>query len=122
MRIRSVFVPFLFLAIGSIFAACGGGGPTPEEGLPDCPEGGTDLTYASFGQAFFTTHCLSCHTSTSGVAGAENFPFDSQSAIQAEIEDIHERAGGTNTNMPPGGGPTAAERQQLTEWLSCGAE
>lgn len=122
MRIRSAFVPFVFLAFGSIFAACGGGGETEEEGLPACPDGGTDLTYASFGQSFFSTHCTSCHASTSGVAGAENFPFETQAQIQAEIEDIYERAGGSKPTMPPSGGPTADERQQLTEWLSCGAE
>lgn len=123
MRIRSVIMLCVTLALGIGSAGCGGDGETKEEeGLPPCPTAGTDLTYANFGQAFFSTHCTSCHAETSGVAGAENFPFESQAQIQAEMDDIHERAGGTNTNMPPDGGPTADERLQLEEWLSCGAE
>jgi mono/diheme cytochrome c family protein len=120
MRIQRIVAPFVFLAFGSIFAACDGGAPV-DGGLPDCPEGGTDLTYQSFGQAFFTTHCTSCHAAASGMAGASSFPFETQAQIQAEIDDIYERAGGTNQNMPPNGGPTPDERQQLAEWLSCGA-
>lgn len=118
---RSVIMLCLALASGLGIAACGGGS-TPDEGLPDCPTDGSDLTYDNFGQAFFTTHCTSCHASTSGVAVAQDTPFETQAQIQAELEDIYERAGGTNTNMPPGGGPTADERLQLEEWLSCGAK
>lgn len=123
MRIRSLIMPFALLAFGSLFVACGGGSDTEDpDGLPACPDGGTDLTYDNFGKAFFDTHCTSCHAEGSTNPGAANFPFETQAQIQAEVEDIYERAGGTNTNMPPDGGPTAEERQQLAEWLSCGAK
>lgn len=128
MTIRSAIMLSFVLALGSSSVACDGGGGDGEggagggdNGLPDCPQGGTELTYGNFGEAFFSTHCTSCHSDTSGVAGAENYPFTSLTQIQAEAEDIHERAGGTNENMPPGGGPTAQERLDLAEWLSCGA-
>lgn len=123
MRIRSFIMPVVFLAFGAIFTACGGGdGETNGSGLPACPTDGTALTYATFGEAFFSTHCTSCHAAGTGVAGAESDPFETQAQIQAAIEDIYERAGGSNDSMPPSGGPTAEERQQLAEWLSCGAE
>ena len=121
MRIHRIVAPLAFLVFGSIFAACGPGAPV-EEGLPDCPEGGTDLTYQTFGQTFFTTHCITCHAAASGVAGASTFPYETQAQIQAKIDAIYTRAGGPNPTMPPTGGPTAAERQDLAEWLSCGGE
>lgn len=120
MHIRSISF-WSFLALGALsLAACGGDGDG-EGGVPACPDAGTELTYDNFGKAFFDSHCTSCHTAGSGQTGADDLPFDSQSAIQAQIEDIYEQAVG-GTSMPPGGGPTAEERQQLGEWLSCGAE
>jgi uncharacterized membrane protein len=121
MRIRSAILPAIFLAFGAIFTACGGGGET-ETDPSACPDGGTDLTYDNFGKAFFETHCTSCHSETSGVVGADSAPFTTLSQIQAEADGINSRAGGTNDNMPPNGGPTAEERNQLAEWLACGAK
>lgn len=124
MRIRFAILPVVVLALGSLLAACGGDGETGGDGLPACPDTGTDLTYANFGQQFFADYCTSCHAEGSGVAGAETSPFTSQAAIQDEAAEIFERAGGTNTNMPQSGSPapTADERNQLAEWLSCGAK
>ncbi|MEZ4297411.1 MAG: c-type cytochrome [Polyangiaceae bacterium] len=122
MRIRLALLTIPFLAFSALFAACDGGGEGGE--LPACPEGGTALTYADFGQPFFGKYCTSCHSAGSGVSEAQDIPLDSQSAVQSRIEDIFEEAGGTHTGMPPAGNaaPTAAEREQLAEWLSCGAE
>jgi hypothetical protein len=94
-----------------------------------CPPSST-LTYASFGQAFMTSYCTRCHSSTlSGEArmGAPEFhDFDTQLGVQSVAEHIDEAAGAgpasTNEGMPPSDPmPTLAERQQLAEWISCGA-
>lgn len=123
MRIRSVIMLCVSLALGFGAAACGGDdGDGGGDGLPACPTGGTDLTYDNFGKSFFDTHCTSCHAAGSGVSVAQDNPFETQAQIQAEADEIYERAGGTNTNMPPDGGPTADDRLKLEEWLSCGAK
>ena len=121
MRIRSIVLSLLLVTSGFVMAACGGGTDTGGDGLPACPQGGTTLTYANFGEQFFKDYCLSCHFTGTTVKGA--VPYDSQSAIQDAADAIYERAGGTNTNMPQSGTkPTSDERVKLAEWLSCGAE
>lgn len=122
MQIRSIVFSAL-LALGAVsLSACGGTSGSGED-LPECPSGGTDLTYDNFGKDFMDNYCTSCHASGSGIAQAQDIPLDSQSAIQADIDDVYEQAGGENTAMPPSGkSPTAAERDQLAEWLSCGAK
>ncbi len=122
MQIRRIVFPLMALLGGLVVVGCGGGGETGESGnLPACPTAGTDLTYDNFGKAFFDTYCLSCHSTGAKVDGAG--PYETQAQIQASAEDIYGRAGGTNTNMPQSGAkPTSAEREQLAEWLSCGAE
>lgn len=122
MQIRRIVFPLLVVLSGLVVVACKGGDDTGEGGnLPACPSAGTDLTYDNFGKKFFQDYCLSCHSAGSGVNGANS--YESQSAIQGAAEDIYGRAGGTNTNMPQSGTkPTSAEREQLAEWLSCGAQ
>ncbi len=119
MHIRTIAF-WSFLSLGVLAAAACGGGEK-EEGIPPCPEGGTDLTYDNFGRDFFSNNCTSCHSPGSGEAEAQDKPFDSQAAIQAEAEEIYEQAV-AGTAMPPGGGPSAEDRQKLGEWLSCGAK
>lgn len=94
-----------------------------------CPPSST-LTYASFGNEFMTRYCTRCHGSTlSGAArmGAPPFhDFDTQLGVQ-QVGDRIDRAAGAgpdaqNDQMPPSGSrPTVAERQQLAEWIACGA-
>lgn len=108
-------------------AACGGdsGGGGRESGAV-CPQGST-LTYASFGQAFFSTYCLGCHGDPPAQGVPEGHQFDTLAGIQAFAEHIDEVAAAgpsrTNTHMPPAGNaaPSVEERQQLGEWLACGA-
>ena len=94
-----------------------------------CPISST-LTYASFGQPFFTTYCQRCHASTvtdlARMGAPVNTTFDTVEDIRFHSHHIDELAAagpaGTNTEMPPDGAmPTAAERLQLGEWLACGA-
>ncbi len=83
-----------------------------------CPTTST-LTYASFGQAFIATNCLSCH------ATQESPRLDTQEAIQANADRIDRAAASgpnaTNTYMPDDGDVSDADRAKLGEWLACGA-
>lgn len=97
--------------------------PVPIEDYP-CPPRGTALTYESFGRAFLSTHCNTCHNAPEGRrSGApESFRFDTLDDVHRHKARIFVRAATTNTTMPPGpNDPSAAEREQLAEWLACGA-
>jgi len=86
-----------------------------------CPTNGTTLTYASFGQAFMGDHCNECHSNAK--AGAPSgYKFDTQDQIKKHASRIFIRAAGPNVTMPPGpDDPPELERDQLAEWLACGA-
>lgn len=101
-------------------------GPSTETA---CPPSST-LTYANFGQQFMTSYCTGCHSSTlSGDArmGAPAFhDFDTQLGVQQVADHVDQAAGAgpaaTNDQMPPEDPrPTLMERQQLAEWIACGA-
>jgi hypothetical protein len=94
-----------------------------------CPPS-SSLTYANFGQAFMTSYCTRCHSSTlSGAArmGAALYhDFDTQLGVQQVAGHVDQTAGSgpesTNEAMPPDGAkPTLAEREMLAEWIACGA-
>src|SRR5262245_21740171 len=80
------------LAIASLLLACC---VTPSLGCSDdgdegvatesvCPATQT-LTYANFGQAFFSTYCQSCHASTVTGAARNGAPDDH---VFDQVEDI----------------------------------
>lgn len=113
-------------------AACGGGdgggggqGDTPTSGAT-CPAGST-LTAASFGTAFLTTYCTGCHGTPPSGGAPSHADFTGITIVRDHLGPIDRRAAAgparTNTAMPPLGypAPTLAERQQLGEWLACGA-
>ncbi|HEY5920824.1 MAG TPA: c-type cytochrome [Kofleriaceae bacterium] len=120
----------LVFAMGHGGGCCGGdeevlGPPTGAT----CPPTST-LTYASFGQTFMTQYCTRCHSSTlSGddrMGATLDHDFDTQLGIQQVGDHIDRSAGSgpdaTNDQMPPDGArPTLMERQQLAEWMACGA-
>ena len=100
---------------------------TPTEST--CPTTQT-LTYANFGQAFFTSYCQRCHASAvTGLArmGAPaDHVFDQVEDVRLLSDHIDELAAAgpasVNTQMPPDAPlPTEQERRQLGEWLACGA-
>jgi len=109
-----------------------GGDSHPLEGTPTesvCPTVQT-LTYANFGQSFFTTYCQTCHASTVTGAARKGAPadhvFDQVQDIQLLSEHIDEFAAAgpaaVNVVMPTEDPrPTETERRQLGEWLACGA-
>ena len=115
MRAASIALLMTTLAL----SACGGeelGDPTGST----CPAD-SSLTYGSFGQTFFAGQCLRCH----GAGGPESPKLDTLEQIRAQTNAIDRAAAsgpnGTNTFMPEGASVTTEERQQLGEWLACGA-
>ncbi|MDX2054019.1 MAG: hypothetical protein SFV15_16580 [Polyangiaceae bacterium] len=87
-------------------------------------------TYASFGRAYMTTYCTTCHSSQLTGAARKDAPagtnFDDVESVVAMAEHIDEHAAAgpaaVNTQMPPSGPqPSEAERRQLGQWLACEA-
>lgn len=79
----------------------------------ECPVGST-LSYATFGAAFMTDNCLSCHTTKQRPA------LTTLAAVQANKAAIISFAV-TTARMPADGSISDEERQVLGEWLTCGA-
>lgn len=121
--------------------ACGGDAePTPTGAACPSPDPGT-LTWDSFGQAFMTRYCTSCHASTLPRSQRNGAPlyhdFDTLTGVLAVIDHVDEYSGAgpaaTNTRMPPdrcpatpGAAlsiacptPTLDERRSLSVWLAC---
>jgi cytochrome c5 len=128
-RRRSVLaVSVLVFTMGHGDGCCGSGVLGPPTGAT-CPQGST-LTYDSFGRSFMERYCTRCHASTltgSARMGATAFhDFDTLIGIRNVADHVDQTAGSgpdaTNTSMPPNGDrPTLSEREQLAEWLACGA-
>jgi len=97
-------------------------GPTLDDEA--CPPGGTPLRYDEFGAGFFATWCQNCHAgaATNRHGAPRDVTFDTADQIRNRAARIFERAAATNTSMPPGlDDPAELEREQLAEWLACGA-
>ncbi len=105
-----------------VLAACD---PPPLEMKDDpCPDGGTPLTYASFGAEFLGTNCTTCHAAEAGArhGAPEGYRFDTLDDVHRHADRIFVRAAGPNTSMPPGPvDPAPDERARLADWLACGA-
>jgi uncharacterized membrane protein len=119
-----------------LFAACGGdddppgqnAGPGPSSGST-CPSNST-LTYENFGRQFFEDFCTRCHSTMPENGSRSGAPrgldWDQLDIVRAYAMEIDKMAAAgpdaTNTSMPPRDPrPTIAERQDLGEWLACGA-
>ncbi|MBL8742009.1 MAG: hypothetical protein JNK04_12970, partial [Myxococcales bacterium] len=51
-----------------------------------------------------------------------DYVFDTREDVVEWIDHIYERSAGDNVSMPPGPeDPPEEEREQLKEWLACGA-
>jgi hypothetical protein len=95
-------------------SACTGANSTGIDTV-SCPPTGTTLTYANFGQQLFSSTCAKsgCHDHKQPV-------LTTQSAIQQHSDMILQEAVYTDA-MPQSGDMPLAEREQLGEWLACGA-
>jgi hypothetical protein len=94
-----------------------------------CPPSST-LSYASFGMPFMASYCTECHASTLPPDQRHGAPllhdFDTRLGIVGVAEHVDETAAAgpaaVNVFMPAQDPrPTIEERQQLGEWLACGA-
>jgi hypothetical protein len=119
--VRPILTFVSFLA----FTACTTGKPTDSV----CPTSNAP-TYGSFGQTFFATYCIGCHssTATNRNGAPSDFNYDTEADIKMHLADIDtEAAAGpaaTNTVMPELDGPvneapTVAERMMLGQFLAC---
>jgi hypothetical protein len=106
----------LVVTAALLAAACSG---ADEIGDHPCPPEGTPLTYENFGKPFFDRYCVHCH---GGANAYSSRAFTTVEAIRSQRDRIFVNAAADNTSMPPGPeDPPAAEREQLAEWLACGA-
>jgi uncharacterized membrane protein len=78
-----------------------------------CPPDST-LTYESFGSAFLSDNCLSCHTSR------DRPVLTTRAAVVVNSNKILDAAVMT-TQMPADNSIALEERQLLGEWIACGA-
>lgn len=104
------------LLLGALIVGCTSGGDAASTDPVDagaCPPGSA-LTYDSFGEAFVREHCLGCHLAS------EEPTLTTQAQVQANRQRMLELAV-YSTVMPDDGPLTAEQRQQLGEWLECGA-
>jgi len=127
---------FVFVGLVPLLMAhgdgCGCGSEGVELGPPTgalCPPAST-LTYDTFGRGFMEAYCTECHSSTLAEDDRQGAPlfhdFDTVAGIRNVAGHIDQMAGsgpnGTNTGMPiDEPKPSLAERQQLAEWIACGA-
>jgi uncharacterized membrane protein len=89
-----------------------------------CPSQGTTLTYDNFGAQFFASYCNRCHAANAPDrhGAPDAYAFDTLTEIHQRAARIFVNAAGPNTTMPPGpSDPPLDERDQLAEWLACGA-
>lgn len=112
-------------ALGSAFAVALAG-CAPADAYEDafCPEGGTTLTYENFGQAFIDRECQYCHASwIEDRKGAPlEYTFDDHASVLHFADHIYDRSAASNRSMPPGpDDPSQDERDDLAEWIACGA-
>ena len=102
--------------------------PAPAPSGAVCPPGSSS-TYASFGRAFFDAHCQRCHASSvvgaSRLGAPSSATYDDLPSIRRKLAEIDARAAAgplsINTDMPRGAAVPLPERQELGEWLACGA-
>lgn len=114
--------------IAIVLAACSGTDEGKDTGST-CPA--TDPpTYASFGQAFFTTYCLDCHSQTKTGDARQGAPatidFDTRALVRMNTSDIDKQAAfgpsARNRLMPEHGHlpvPTDEERVTLGQYIAC---
>ena len=109
-----------FLLLGVWLVGCGASDDTA---VFDCDRT-PPLSWENFGEGFMSTHCEGCHSALVPVDLREGAPvgvdFNSYSDVLQWVERIELRSVDPDAGMPPGGGPSEAERTILHEWLVCG--
>ena len=119
---RSWLSALLFLAACGADAAPPHGAEMTDPSVCDT----SYLTYNNFAASFSANWCRGCHSSEVPEGGRQDAPldvnFDTEADVQHWQERIRVRATGPAPTMPPAGGPSAPERDLLTEWIDCGMQ
>ncbi|NLH47542.1 MAG: cytochrome c [Myxococcales bacterium] len=88
------------------------------EGSPTGDDDSAGLYWTNFAEAFFAGYCTRCH-SDPPINDAE-IPLVTLSDVRAEMHHVQEHV--VDGEMPPSAPfPTAAERQDLSDWIDAGA-
>ena len=115
--------------LGLLVAGCSPDMPLPDQVVVDdadeidCDE----LTYENFGQAFFQSYCLRCHSVTNVGDIARNdapvgIDYDTLEGVREFATRIRLRAGELGDMPPllvPVPRPSEEERLQLIRWIDC---
>jgi uncharacterized membrane protein len=113
---RRLFRAIAALSAFAVLSACG------DDTDVQCAH--SFLRYDNFGSPFIISWCRACHSVDLPPDMRQNTPdninFDTLDDIRAWSFEIKLTAG-QGDSMPPSGGPSAAERTMLVEWLRCGA-
>lgn len=118
----------LAFALGLALAACGTdtGPPGGDDAPAPTPCETSHLDYRTFGEPFLLDWCTGCHAAAIPAAMRQMAPIDvnldTLDSVRRLQDRITARATGAAATMPPAGGPSAAERALLAEWLACGAK
>ncbi|MBK7535228.1 MAG: hypothetical protein IPI49_07600 [Myxococcales bacterium] len=125
MRSPASVSAVLWVALGALLVTgCADPADQPDDAQPPACET-SYLTYQTFGAPFLTTWCRGCHASALPLDMRQGSPpqinFDDAEAARSQRARILARSVGEAPTMPPAGGPSAAERALLEEWLRCGA-
>jgi hypothetical protein len=89
-----------------------------------CPSDSV-LTWENFGEPFMRSWCTGCHSSSQPVDRRLGAPveinFDDLDGVREHASRVWSRSADQNNTMPPAGLPPEDERNDLGEWLACGA-
>jgi uncharacterized membrane protein len=118
MKLKMMCVSLVLVA-----AACGDS--TSSNGDASCTAADAP-TYETFGQAFMTDYCSSCHsasvTGTARLGAPPEDVFDTLAQIQGNTEELAHEVESKAMPFPTAKKfPTDAERALFTQWMSCGA-
>ena len=115
------------LMLGSVAAlSCGGdkADSAAEEG-PDCSRS-PPFTWDNFGKSHMDKHCNGCHSVLIPLAQRQNAPVGVDFNTYGDVLEWYDRIIARSTrkqldepSMPPGGGPSDQELEQVLEWLEC---
>ncbi len=104
----------LVLPLSMTTLACGG---DDDDGQAACDS--STLTYTNFAESFFSDYCTACHAP--GAAVRQSPDLDTYANVSAQADRANARAGNGLTMPPLDPRPSAEERADLAEWVSCGA-
>ncbi len=102
-----------------LLLACAG--PPADTGRDTTCDTGPDVDWHSFGEGFFATYCLACHSSTTPdrADAPIGVDFDTEAQVRAQADRVRVRVLDEAT-MPVGGGVSEDDLVLLDRLLECG--